>query len=207
MSVKDAILKTKIQQEVIDLMVKTRATNIILGSGGDEDEKLLIDKIQEIVTVLNTKAKSTDVQTWIATAVSNAKDELIGGAPETYDTLKEIADYISSHQNVVDGINAAIGNKADKAEFEAVKTIVDGLGALAKKDKVTEGDLDTALAEKVNAASEGNHSHANKEVLDSITSEKVQAWDGKSKIYVQDSQPETLAVGELWIEILPDETV
>ena len=50
-------------------------------------------------------------------------------------------------------------------------------GALAEKDIVSESDLDSALAEKVNAASEGNHSHLNKEVLDGITSDKVSAWD------------------------------
>lgn len=50
-------------------------------------------------------------------------------------------------------------------------------GALANKNSVSESDLDTALAEKVNAASEGNHSHLNKTVLDGITSAKVSAWD------------------------------
>ena len=50
-------------------------------------------------------------------------------------------------------------------------------GALANKNSVSESDLDTALAEKVNAASEGNHSHSNKTVLDGITSAKVSAWD------------------------------
>lgn len=41
-------------------------------------------------------------------------------------------------------------------------------GALADKDEVTETDLNAALREKVNAASEGNHSHLNKAVLDLI---------------------------------------
>lgn len=50
-------------------------------------------------------------------------------------------------------------------------------GALADKDVVSESDLDSALAEKVNAAAEGNHSHSNKSVLDGITSSKVSAWD------------------------------
>lgn len=50
-------------------------------------------------------------------------------------------------------------------------------GALADKDVVSESDLDSSLAAKVNAASEGNHSHLNKTVLDGITSEKVSAWD------------------------------
>lgn len=39
---------------------------------------------------------------------------LINGAPETFDTLKEIADYIESHKEVADALNAAIAGKADK---------------------------------------------------------------------------------------------
>ena len=50
-------------------------------------------------------------------------------------------------------------------------------GALANKDTVSESDLDSALAEKVNAAAEGNHSHSNKTVIDGITAAKVSAWD------------------------------
>ena len=50
-------------------------------------------------------------------------------------------------------------------------------GSLANKNVVSESDLDAALADKVNAASEGNHSHSNKSVLDGITSTKVSNWD------------------------------
>lgn len=200
MAVKNAILKTKIENEIVELMTKSQITNIYM----DDGATTLAAKLAEMVASINEKAKKTEVTSEISSAVSAAIDGLIDGAPGTYDTLKEIADYISSHQSVVDGINTAIGNKADKVEFEAVKVIVDELGALAEKDKVTEGDLDATLAEKVNAASEGNHSHANKEVLDSITSAKIQVWDGKSKIYVQDSQPEALAAGELWIQTIAE---
>lgn len=51
-------------------------------------------------------------------------------------------------------------------------------GKLAGKDIVAETDLDTALKEKVNAAAEGNHSHANKAFLDTLsgaTDEEVTA--------------------------------
>lgn len=58
-----------------------------------------------------TPITSTDVDKKISTA----KSEIIGGAPTTYDTLKEIADYIESHKSVETALNAAIGNKADKA--------------------------------------------------------------------------------------------
>lgn len=50
-------------------------------------------------------------------------------------------------------------------------------GSLANKSFVSESDLDSTLAGKVNAASQGNHSHSNKSVLDGITSEKVSKWE------------------------------
>ena len=50
-------------------------------------------------------------------------------------------------------------------------------GALANLDEVAENNLAAALKEKINTAAEGNHSHANKTVLDGITAEKVAAWD------------------------------
>lgn len=59
---------------------------------------------------------------------------------------------------------------------EELKTLL-GLGSMAYVSEVAEDNLSTALKEKVNAAAEGNHSHANKTVLDGITAEKVSAWD------------------------------
>ena len=82
---------------------------------------------------------------------SAAISELIGGAPETYDTLKEIADYIASHEDVVTALNAAIGNKVDKVE---------GKGLSAE-------DFTTALKEKL-------------EALPSITAAQVEGWNAKA---------------------------
>lgn len=58
-------------------------------------------------------------------------NDLIGGAPATYDTLKEIADYIAAHEEVADALNAAI---ADKASKDVATTNADGL--MSKEDKV-----------------------------------------------------------------------
>lgn len=99
-------------------------------------------------------------------------------------------------------LNAAIGNKADKSTVEAIQSTVNALGSLAGKSSVSESDLDAALQEKVNAASEGNHSHSNKTVLDGITAEKVSAWNGKSKIYVAAAQPSGLTENDLWAQIV-----
>lgn len=201
MSIKKAIIKAKIENEICELMVKSRIDNIFM----TDNTQTLASKLAEIIASLNEKAKATDVTSEINTAIS----ELINGAPETYDTLKELADYIASHEDVVDALNNAIGGKADKSALEtlqgtvnAIKTTVDGLGSLAKKSLVSETDLDAALKEKVNAAAQGNHSHSNKTVLDGINSAKVAEWDGKSKVYTQASQPANMTDKDLWIQTL-----
>lgn len=44
--------------------------------------------------------------------------DLINGAPETLDTLKEVADAIQENETVVEALNAAIGNKANQVELD-----------------------------------------------------------------------------------------
>ena len=56
-----------------------------------------------------------------------------------------------------------------------------GLGSLAYKSEVVESDLSAELAEKVNAASEGNHSHANKALLDTYTQTEADLADAVAK--------------------------
>ena len=48
--------------------------------------------------------------------------DLIDSAPETLDTFKEIADAFAENDEVVDTLNKAIGNKADKTELEKYYT-------------------------------------------------------------------------------------
>lgn len=52
--------------------------------------------------------------------------DLINGAPETLDTLKEIADAITENETVVDAINEAIGKKADKEALGAYLPLTGG---------------------------------------------------------------------------------
>lgn len=197
MAAKDAVLKALVEGVITELMVKTTAGNVYMPDG----TTTVAGKLAEMVTAINERAKSTDVTTEINTAVSGAIDDLIDGAPETYDTLKEIADYLATHQDEYTALLTTIGGKAEKATVEALQTAVNGLGALAAKDKVSEADLDTALAAKVNAAAQGNHSHTNKAVLDGITAEKVSGWDGKSKVTVGTTQPADMQPGDLFIQI------
>lgn len=189
-----AILQAKLEGVLTDLMVKTNAESVFV-----DDTTTLTAKLAEILADVATRAKSADV----TTAISALRTELMGeGVPEAYDTFKELADYITTHQEAADALAAAVGNKADKAAVEALQAAVDALGALASKDKVAESDLEDTLKAKVNAAAEGNHAHSNKTVLDGITAEKVTAWDGKSKIHYSATEPAGLAEGDLWVQLV-----
>lgn len=44
---------------------------------------------------------------------------LVNGAPETMDTLKEVSDALDANKDVVDALNAAIGNKANQSDLTA----------------------------------------------------------------------------------------
>ena len=298
MAVKDAILKAKIESEIVELFVKTGVDNVYLDDTGEET---LASKLTEMVTAINGKAASNHTHTAATTSaagfmsaadksklddiaegankttvdaalsatstnpvqnkavqaaiaalpttasvnqlISAAIDALIAGAPGTYDTLKEIADYLTTHENEYTALVQTVGGKVDKVSGKGLSTndytttekdkladiaagaqvnvieqikvnnvaqtvsgkavnITVPTGALAGKNEVSEADLDEALAEKVNAASEGNHSHSNKAVLDGITSAKVTAWDGKAKLYVQASEPAGLTENDFWIQII-----
>ena len=60
--------------------------------------------------------------------------ELVGGAPETLDTIKELADAVTGNQTLVDAIDAAITKKADKTLLEDYqKTEIIGKTAYEKK--------------------------------------------------------------------------
>lgn len=84
-------------------------------------------------------------------AISAAIDALIGGAPETYDTLKEIADYIEAHQSTADALTAAVSGKVDKVTGKGLST----------------EDFTTALKQKL-------------ETLSGVTAADVSNWNAKA---------------------------
>lgn len=107
--------------------------------------------------------------------------------------------------------NNVAGNRSDIDELtETVKshaTLISSkvdestLGSLATKDTISETDLDAELKEKVNAASDGNHSHENKTTLDGITSDRATSWDGKATLHISVEQPEDISNSDIWFRI------
>lgn len=95
--------------------------------------------------------------------------DLINGAPETMDTLKEIADAIEKNKSVVEALDKSIGTKANQNELDT-HTGNDTIHITS--DERT----------KWNDANNKKHTHSNKSVLDGITSELVQKWSNGSSL-------------------------
>lgn len=118
--IKNAILQKKIEGVLYDLMVKTNSVNVIMGDG-----RTLAETLADYLT-----------STQVTEQVNQRIDAIVGGAPAAFDTLKEIADYIATHEDVYAALNAAVGNKVDKVAGKglsaedfttALKTKLEGL--------------------------------------------------------------------------------
>ena len=103
---KNSILKGIVNGQVTELYPKTAANNVFAQSGTD-------------LETLLTTIPSTETVNGL---ISDAIDALIDGAPATYDTLKEISDWIATHQDEYAALIAAIAGKVDKVEGKQLST-------------------------------------------------------------------------------------
>ena len=125
---KNILFKAKRENEIFDVFARTTANNVIVDKATGETLK------QRLLAISKQLASSTD--TGVAEQVAEVKAQvsaLIADAPEAYDTLKEIADWINAHQTeyqelskLVAGIDAAIAAKVgDLGEHATVKDFVE----------------------------------------------------------------------------------
>lgn len=86
---------------------------------GDTIRHITADEREKWNSSLNSAKEYSDETYQQATGYTDLKiAQLINGAPDTLDTLKEVADAIKENETVVDALDAAIGTKASQAEFD-----------------------------------------------------------------------------------------
>ena len=159
---------------------------------------------EDAITVLNgDETKEGSVKKQVADAVA----QIVANAPEAYDTLKEISDWISNHASDAATMNSNITtNKNDIAALEAlVGTLPEGITAttvvgyiqeaitaLKIGDYAKRADLDTHTGNttvhitadersKWNAAEGKAHTHGNKALLDTYTQTEADLADAVAK--------------------------
>lgn len=121
--------------------------------------------------------------------------DLVNSAPETLDTIGEIAQALKEHQDVADAITEAIGKKADKEDLpsieglaseafvtEAIQKIefpVTDLSNYYTRDEVTQAIIDNVVqADWDENNSESNAYVMNRPFYDSRTN--IIEWDGET---------------------------
>lgn len=112
-NMKKAIFQQEIGGVLYDLLALTHVDNVIF-ENTDGSKVALSEKLAEIIAAVALKADSADVTEEITTANNALYKKIMGLANddttvnEAYDTLKEVADYLTAHGDVVQGITTDI---------------------------------------------------------------------------------------------------
>lgn len=144
---KQVIFQEEIDGVLTDLMARTHVDNVIYEEGSKQIA--LSEKLASLIATVATKADSNNVTADIKTATDNLYNKIMGitaedGAPvaEAYDTLKEVANYLTEHGSVVQGFTNDISGL--KKSVEDLKT---GMTKVEKSD--TNGNVKVDGAEVV----------------------------------------------------------
>ena len=107
MATKNAILQMIIENVLTDIMVRGQADNIIVNK---ETGETLATRLARITVTTTGFVQRTEMESYVAQKLS----ELVDGAPETANTLLELANLIGDNVELIETLNAAIGSKVDK---------------------------------------------------------------------------------------------
>ena len=76
-------------------------------------------KAKEFLDYEGLKTYDDKIKEFAQGVADKVKSDLIDGAPDTYDTLKEISEYIKTHQDEYSALQALVGDKAAKSDLES----------------------------------------------------------------------------------------
>jgi hypothetical protein len=126
----------------------TNATND--GSGNNivetyETKANASSKLTEAKSYSDTKL--TEAKTYADTAAANVKDDLLNGAGEAYDTLKELGELIDENVSAIDALEAVATNKMDKDNPTGT-----GSFSLNRMSDTAIGDMSVAVGNSTTAS-------------------------------------------------------
>lgn len=156
----------------------------------DTEIKAKVQANTNAIGVLNGEAT---VEGSVKKTVADEIAKVIADAPESFDTLKEISDWISSHSDDAAAMNSAItalqgildgiGDTESGEKATVVAYVTDAIAALNIGDYATAAQL-TALAGRVTTLEGATHTHANKALLDTYTQTEANLADAVAKKHV-----------------------
>lgn len=157
-----------------DSLIKAKiATDIAAGEYDDTVLKGRVSANESAITVLNGEGEGS-----VKKQVNDAVAKIVADAPESYDTLKEISDWIGSHANDASAMNSQIST--NKSGITALKTLIGTLPESAESSTIvsyiaeaigaSQTDLTSAIAtaksEAISTAAADATTKANKALAD-----------------------------------------
>lgn len=158
-------------------------------NGGEAVEGSVSKKIKDAVDTINgnidgVKGRVDALEGQVASipdSIEAAKNEakryaeekitdLVGGAPEAMDTLKELADAIEEHQEVYEGYVQTVAGDIARAKSEAI-------AEAGKLDNALKAELNSTIETEANRAKA-----AEKKLTDDLAAEVVRATEKESEL-------------------------
>lgn len=184
MATKNITLKKQIGDTMYDLMVKTIAEQV---SGTYNSSPMTLDQIiTAIETELGNKASGTEFTELKNTVTSFMAGE---GISDSYDTLLEISNWITSHEELYQTLVTLAQDKVDKEDGKGLST-EDFTTELKTKLEGIPSDLTTQLSTIT-----GNVSQ-----LQQTVTNIQQTVSSTGKVILSATQPEELTENDLWLE-------
>ena len=153
------------------------------------DDTALVGRVTTVEGKVTTLI-GDDASKSARTIASEEVAKIVAGADTAYDTLKEIADWISSHKTDATAMNSAIvaleaivdgiGDTEAGEKATVVAYVTDAIAALNIGDYAKAADL-TALAGRVTTLEGKAHTHSNKALLDTYTQTEANLADAVAK--------------------------
>ena len=153
-------IETKANQSDLEALQGTVTTNetALNTHTSNTDNPHSVTKAQVgLSEVDNTSDLNKPVSTATQTAINNSLSEskgytdtkvadLVGSAPETLDTLEEVAQAIEENEDVVTALNSAIGNKANQSDLnDVIERVSANEETLSSFEIATEESIDNII--------------------------------------------------------------
>lgn len=121
-------------KETIEILEKTKAN--------DSEVKTLISNNSQAIEVLNGDGEGS-----ISKAVTDGIAKVVADAPEDFDTLKEMSDWISNHTEDASAMNTEIKANTAARHTHSNKSILDNITGIVNADNVLEPAHTTDLVD------------------------------------------------------------
>lgn len=159
----------------------------------DAEQKLMEQVAASAAAAKTSETNAAASAATAETAAETAVARVVDGAPEDLDTIREVAEYAQDNRDVMDTLNAAIGQKAPLQHRHQASDI-DGLDQKSDKghkhpveDVTGLGDRLDGLEQALDGKAQETHTHTSSEISDAastVTADRVVRADSTGHIAV-----------------------